>query len=134
MKYIVDLPEEDATFLTTSAFIPVGYFEKVHEALHNATPLDSFIEGVKGEIEANFYDRPYSYNHPQRAEFFNEVLLILNKDISGKAVWYKKAIEDIKAEIETDLSYICFDDWGNEKAEWTQIKAVIDKNMGKEKE
>ena len=78
MKYIVDLPEEIVE--------KANPFEgEIGSALHDAIYLDSFIEGIKGEIE-------------------------------------------------TDLSYICFDDWGNEKAEWTQIKAVIDKNMGKEKE
>ena len=50
MKYIVDLPEKDATFLTTSSFIPIGYFEAIHEALNNATPFDSVLEDIKEEI------------------------------------------------------------------------------------
>lgn len=44
-------------------------------------------------------------------------------------------IEDIKAEIETDLSMFCFDDWGNENGSWTAIKEIIDKHIsGKEQE
>ena len=43
-------------------------------------------------------------------------------------------IEDIKAEIETDLSMFCFDDWGNENGSWTAIKEIIDKHIsGKER-
>lgn len=38
-------------------------------------------------------------------------------------------IEDIKAEIETDLSMFCFDDWGNENGSWTAIKEIIDKHI-----
>ena len=44
-------------------------------------------------------------------------------------------LDKIKAEIETDLSMFCFDDWGNENGSWTAIKEIIDKHIsGKEQE
>lgn len=36
-------------------------------------------------------------------------------------------LNKIRAEIETDLSNFCFDDWGNETNEWKEVKAIIDK-------
>lgn len=36
-------------------------------------------------------------------------------------------LDKIRAEIETDLSFFCFDDWGNETTEWKEVKAIIDK-------
>lgn len=50
MKYVIDLPEKDATFLTTSSFIPIGYFEEIHEALGNAIPFDSVLDDIKAEL------------------------------------------------------------------------------------
>ena len=48
---------------------------------------------------------------------------------------FKEVFEDIKAEIETDLSMFCFDDWGNENGSWTAIKEIIDNHIsGKEQE
>ena len=45
----------------------------------------------------------------------------------------EEVLKDIKAEIETDMSWVCFDDWGNEITEWTEIKRIIDKHIsGKE--
>lgn len=44
----------------------------------------------------------------------------------------KSVLEDIKAEIEQDLSWFCFDDWGNESSTWTEIKKIIDKHMESE--
>ena len=41
----------------------------------------------------------------------------------------KSELENIKAEIETDLSMFCFDDWGNETTTWKEIKAIIDKHI-----
>ena len=46
------------------------------------------------------------------------------KEISDNSV-----LEDIKAEVETDLSMFCFDLWGNENSTWTEIKAIIDKHI-----
>ena len=36
-------------------------------------------------------------------------------------------LDKIRAEIETDLSHFCFDEWGNENPTWKEIKAIIDK-------
>ena len=36
-------------------------------------------------------------------------------------------LNKIIAEIETDLSFFCFDDWGNENTTWKEVKAIIDK-------
>ena len=43
-------------------------------------------------------------------------------------------IEDIKSEIKTDMSWFCFDEWGNETAEWKKLKAIIDKHISGAKE
>lgn len=44
-------------------------------------------------------------------------------------------IEATKTEIETEASWSCFDDWGNETAEWSAIKEILDRHIsGKEKE
>ena len=40
-------------------------------------------------------------------------------------------LDKIKAEIETDLSHFCFDDWGNENSTWKEVKAIIDKYKDK---
>ena len=36
-----------------------------------------------------------------------------------------QAVKDAITEIETDLSWFCFDDWGNMKPEWKSIKDII---------
>lgn len=38
-----------------------------------------------------------------------------------------EVLDKIRAEIETDLSHFCFDEWGNENPTWKEIKAIIDK-------
>lgn len=52
----------------------------------------------------------------------------LSKECDGK---YKDCtdcmLNKIRAEIETDLSHFCFDEWGNENPTWKEIKAIIDK-------
>lgn len=44
----------------------------------------------------------------------------------------KSELQDIKGEIEQNLSWFCFDDWGNESSTWTEIKKIIDNHMGGE--
>ena len=39
MQVVIELSDDDVNFLMNSSFIPVGYFETVHKALHNGTPL-----------------------------------------------------------------------------------------------
>ena len=36
-------------------------------------------------------------------------------------------LNKIIAEVETDLSFFCFDDWGNETSEWKEVKSIINK-------
>ena len=43
----------------------------------------------------------------------------------------REAIEDIKTEIETELSWYCFDDWGNETAEWSAIKEILERHISR---
>ena len=43
-----------------------------------------------------------------------------------------KVLKDIKVEIETDLSWFCFDEYGNKKWDWKQLEKVFDKYIGKE--
>lgn len=47
----------------------------------------------------------------------------------GRQVRFIKCevLDKIRAEIETDLSHFCFDEWGNENPTWKEIKAIIDK-------
>ena len=67
------------------------------------------------------------FNHISDNEYFE--LMQMKKE--NKQL--HKALENIKAEIETDMSWFCFDDWGNEITEWTEIKRIIDKHIsGKE--
>lgn len=47
----------------------------------------------------------------------------------GTRVIPKSVLQDIKTEIEQDLSWFCFDDWGNESSTWTEIKKIIDKHI-----
>lgn len=44
-----------------------------------------------------------------------------------KALEQESILDKIRAEIETDLSHFCFDEWGNENLIWKEIKAIIDK-------
>ena len=39
MQVLIDIPEEDANFLMQSSFIPVGYFDLIHKALHDGIIL-----------------------------------------------------------------------------------------------
>ena len=43
-------------------------------------------------------------------------------------------LEDIKKEIETDLSWFCFDEYGNKKWDWKQIEKIFDKHIVTEKQ
>ena len=47
----------------------------------------------------------------------------------GRQMRYIKCevLNKIIAEIETDLSFFCFDEWGNENSEWKEVKAIINK-------
>ena len=54
-------------------------------------------------------------------------MIIIDED----GVMYKvipiEVLDKIIAEIETDLSHFCFDDWGNENSTWKEVKAIINK-------
>ena len=54
MRIVIEIPDDDANFLMNSSFIPVGYFETVHKALYNGTPLP------KGH--GDLIDRDYALN------------------------------------------------------------------------
>lgn len=43
-------------------------------------------------------------------------------------------IDDIKSEIEIKASLSCFDDWGNETAEWSAMREILDKHISGEGE
>lgn len=36
--------------------------------------------------------------------------------------------------IETEASWYCFDEWGNETAAWSAIKEILERHIRKEKE
>jgi hypothetical protein len=39
MQIVIEIPDDDAKFLMESSFIPVGYFDLVHKALHDGIVL-----------------------------------------------------------------------------------------------
>lgn len=57
----------------------------------------------------------------------------LSEDCNNKDC-RKCTLDRIKAEIETDLSHFCFDEWGNENPTWKEIKAIIDKHKAESEE
>ena len=76
---------------------------------------------------ARMADHKYAIYCKERAES--------NRQFAEWLKDYKRllsSLDDIKAEIETDLSWFCYDEYGNEKVEWTEIKKIIDKHIGKE--
>ena len=76
MKYIIDLPEDWYKQIKEQA-IPMGNLEYLIGA--NATPLDSFIEGIKGEIR-NLTDINPDYPMDRTIHVSrNEVLAIIDK-------------------------------------------------------
>ena len=71
-------------------------------------------EAVKRLHEAKYTIQPYQY--------INEAL-----DMAIKALEQEPTINDIITEIETDFSFFCFDEWGNETLGWKELKAIIKK-------
>lgn len=55
-------------------------------------------------------------------------------DMAIKALEQESVLDKIRAEIETDLSHFCFDEWGNENLIWKEIKAIIDKYKAESEE
>ena len=58
--------------------------------------------------------------------------LLIDKDYQRlkNALDVVDGLQDAIAEIETDLSWYCFDDWGNMTTEWKVIKDIIYKYTG----
>ncbi len=54
-------------------------------------------------------------------------MIIIDDDGVMHKVVPIEVLDKIKAEIETDLSHFCFDDWGNENSTWKEVKAIIEK-------
>ena len=79
------------------------------------------------DIDENVLTRLFD-NGMEDYAIVNDDLFAIAKAIR-KSTPLEKAIEDIKAEIETDLSMFCFDDWGNENGSWTAIKEIIDRHI-----
>lgn len=103
--------EEAIRILSTrdSYGMVTGYAGGIKEA------IDMGLEALK-RIEYDADGNPY-------------MLTISN----GKELSTCSVLDKIKAEIETDLSHFCFDDWGNENPTWKEVKAIIDKYKGAEK-
>lgn len=55
-------------------------------------------------------------------------------DMAIKALEQEPILDKIRAEIETDLSHFCFDEWGNENPTWKEIKVIIDKYKAESEE
>lgn len=64
MQIVIELQDDDASFLMKSSFIPVGYFDSVHKALRNGIILPSghgrFVD-VKEILDA--YENSYKGTH-----------------------------------------------------------------------
>ena len=46
---------------------------------HVKNEINAVLDKMRAEITAKFDDRPSSYNHEQRREFYRDVLLIIDK-------------------------------------------------------
>ena len=81
-KYIIDIDEEDYDNICK-----VGGLVLPRDILYvfrGATPLEEILEDIKAEIGDAYADRPSSYCHGQRVEFYRKVIEVIDKHISGK--------------------------------------------------
>ena len=55
----------------------------------------------------------------------------------GNELWYNALkngtpLSEVIETIETEASWHCFDDWGNETAAWSAIKEILERHIGEE--
>ena len=111
VKLIIEIPKEtkQAFDKAESNDLKGGYYDHggvIGKAIQNGIPLDSNSE--KAEVQAYFDGQAYGWEEGRKA-----------------------LIDDVKAEIETDLSRDMFDDYGNETALHKELWEILD-NIGKE--
>lgn len=60
-------------------YLPSEDYEEIGEIIKALEQEPNVIDKIRAEIDAKFNDRPSSYNHEQRREFYRDVLTIIDK-------------------------------------------------------
>lgn len=115
MKLIINIPEWKYKSICEGVEASkkcgvVGIDPGIHEAIYNGTPLDDDLESLQAEVRAYFNGQAYGWEEGRKA-----------------------LIEDVRAEIETDLSGEMFDCWGNETRLHRDLMDILN-NINKESE
>jgi hypothetical protein len=105
MKLIIDIPEEAYEYVKATSYLGWLTTSEYAYIIKNGTPLDSNSE--RAEVQAYFDGEAYGWEQGRKA-----------------------LIDDAKAEIETNLSWDMFDEYGNETRLHKELIEILD-NIGK---
>jgi len=101
MKLIIDIDEEDRKDIGNMHFVREDLKFKIGKAIIHGTPLDSNSE--RAEVQAYFDGEAYGWEQGRKA-----------------------LVDDVKAEIETNLSWDMYDEYGNETRLHKELMEILD--------